>query len=312
MIAFGTLASGGLLTAADETQTPQVITASPVATPGPDDATAVAGTPEALAEITGVVQGFDATPQPNPVLVVPGEIPQPIDVEQFGTPDHLVTGTRAGVGVVMADSEGAFAVTGLAAGDYLVILIGPVTALRSPSGFTASVAFRGNALSNPAELVRLGPGAKAFVQFTEPPPPPPGPSSIRISVTVFDENGAAAVDSIASVTIEPSVEGAHVTLAEDGTALITNLPAGAFTVRVVTAGGSVITKSFTLQAGESGELHLVLTPPEPGGGLALPTTGSGPALPPRTDPAIVELVCGASMLICGLAVLRRTWGSRSR
>jgi hypothetical protein len=125
----------------------------------------------------------------------------------------------------------------------------------------------------PAEEVSLTIGQRLTIDFLVQ-GRPALPASVRLSATTPDENSNPLADAITAVDVSPPVQEAKVTIAEDGTAIVENLPAGTYEFIVKTTRGHRLARTVTLRNGEAGEINMVLSPVEPGGRASeLPSAG---------------------------------------
>lgn len=275
-------------------QDPDSGTATPTASPTPVALATAAPGSATLGAVKGSVSGPMGVPAALPVLVVPGESVEPLQLEAYGEQDSIPLGSRTGIGLVKPDSSGAFEIRELPPGTYLIVVIAPAAPeLESPSRQRAEVAFGGVVLAHPAEKIEVAAGSTVEVRFATVPAPVRN-GSLKITAITYDpvEQTRFVPDRIAAVQIQPLPAGAEIVLHDDGSATVLNLPPGAYEVSVLTAFPSQFQPvTWIVEDGKESLLVFRLRPPDAGLGIALPSTGQ--ASSSRADP----LVIGAALVL---------------
>ncbi len=232
---------------------------------------------------TGVIQGRmyvadeERTPERALILVIPSDLAQPVHLEDFFEGDiNQVPATRVGPGAVRPDARGEYSVTDLAPGEYLVFSSAPFVEyeVRPPDEVQVSAlgeistmrAFRVTVLADQVTAVDI-----VFAG----PPAPEGPSRLKICMVTFDPDALVeeqAPDRITTVDVQPASSAITITIAEDGCAILDNIPAGTYTITVRTERGFERTEVIEIGAGEDGQITLGEAAPRV---AHLPTSGGG-------------------------------------
>jgi hypothetical protein len=114
-------------------------------------------------------------------------------------------------------------------------------------------------------------------------------ATLHVSATTYDEKRQSSLDPIVKIEISPPVAAAATQLSDGGDASIANLPAGGYTITILTKRGFSLSKSIDVKRGENAELNLILSPAE-SGGVTLPQTGRDGAVPwARRENLVVAL-----------------------
>ncbi len=255
-------------------------------------------------------------PQDLVLLAVPSSSGQPLVIESYlgpGKPNpqlEQLPSQIAGPGLVRADAPtGLYSVSGLPAGEYLVVVVAyPFSVIyESLPPEEVQLSFESSVFTARASRVKVTDGSTATVDVVFGAVEPTGPATLTVCANTFNDANVQGPDAIVSIAIDPHPPAITITIRADGCAVMGNVPAGTYTITIKTANGFTLSRVVEVRPGEDIPVNLGAIPPQPGD---LPDAGGGASK--GGGMSLPVLILGFAVLFGGgLAVTALTMRAKS-